>query len=64
MIREDMGKLNTDGLHILSFNEKTKNDAGYINSGVAIFDKKIVDYISTEILFRKRSLSKIIKKRL
>ena len=59
------GEVKTDGLHILSFNEKIKNDAGYINSGVAIFDKKIVDYISSEILSLEKDLyPKLLKKRL
>ena len=42
------GQIKTEGNKIISFNEKGKSHSGYINSGVGIFKKTILDFIKGE----------------
>jgi D-glycero-D-manno-heptose 1,7-bisphosphate phosphatase len=42
------GLIKTEGEKIISFNEKGKSHPGYINSGIGVFKKTIIDFIKGE----------------
>ncbi len=59
------GVVQTDGLDIISFNEKIEKNSGYINSGVSIYDKKILDYIPLDnSSLEKDIFPKLLQKKL
>ena len=59
------GSVETDGQDIISFSEKIKKKSGYINSGISIFDKKILDYIPLDYSSLEKDIfPKLLKKRL
>ena len=59
------GEVHTDGSEIISFKEKKGHNSGYINSGVAIFNKKILNYIpSGNCSLEKDIYQKLLKRRL
>lgn len=59
------GAVQTDSEDIISFSEKSNNNSGYINSGVAIYDKKILNYIPlNNSSLEKDIFPKLLNKRL
>ena len=42
------GEVKLSGKEIIEFNEKSQNNSGYINSGVAIFHKRLINFISDQ----------------
>lgn len=59
------GEVQTEGADIVSFKEKINNDDGYINSGVGIFRKKIIEYIPNgNVSLEKDVFPKLINKKL
>ena len=59
------GEVILDGSNIIKFKEKDQNSPGYINSGVAIFNKKLLSFISEkQTSLEKDIFPKIIKQKL
>ena len=42
------GEVKLSGKEIIEFKEKSQNNSGYINSGVAIFNKSLINFISDQ----------------
>lgn len=42
------GEVKLSGKEIIEFREKSQNNSGYINSGVAIFHKRLINFISDQ----------------
>ncbi len=59
------GEVQTNGIEITSFKEKTAINRGFINSGVAIYDKNILDFIPlNNSSLEKDIFPKLLKNRL
>ena len=59
------GEVETEGVNIISFKEKLNNEDGYINSGVGIFKKKIIEFIPNGIVsLEKDVFPKLVNRKL
>lgn len=59
------GEVKLSGKEIIEFKEKSHNNSGYINSGVAIFNKRLISYISDQdSSLEKDVYPKMIEKKL
>ena len=59
------GEVKVNNSEIVDFKEKDKNNPGYVNSGVGIFNKSLLDFISVnETSLEKDIFPKLIKNKL
>ena len=59
------GEVSLNGSEVIEFKEKSQTNSGYVNSGVGIFQKKILNFISPEqTSLEKDVYPKMINKRL